>query len=261
MESTQGFHAIMNVFLIPLWLMSGALFPATNPHSWIFWAIHLNPVTYGVAAVRRALYAGDPGRAQSAELRPFLRRVARLRTRHVCGRLSSGAAKIFMKIQRALISVSDKTGLADFARELAKQGVEIISTGGTASLLRQEGIPTRDISDFTGFPEMLDGRVKTLHPKVHGGLLYLRGNPEHEAAAREHGIEPIDLVVVNLYPFEETIAKPGVTLAEAIEQIDIGGPSMLRSAAKNYQSVTVVVDPADYQTCSTRCAITTARRR
>ena len=126
-------------------------------------------------------------------------------------------------------------------------GVEIISTGGTASLLRQEGIKAIDISTFTGFPEMLDGRVKTLHPKVHGGLLYLRGNKEHEAAAREHGIEPIDLVVVNLYPFEATVAKPGVKLAEAIEQIDIGGPSMLRSASKNYQSVTVVVDPADYQ--------------
>jgi phosphoribosylaminoimidazolecarboxamide formyltransferase/IMP cyclohydrolase len=152
-----------------------------------------------------------------------------------------------MKIQRALISVSDKSGVADFARELEKQGVEIISTGGTASLLRQEGIKAIDISTFTGFPEMLDGRVKTLHPKVHGGLLYLRGNEEHENAVREQGIDPIDLVVVNLYPFQETIAKPGVKLAEAIEQIDIGGPSMLRSAAKNYQSVTVVVDPADYE--------------
>ena len=152
-----------------------------------------------------------------------------------------------MKIARALLSVSDKTGIADFARALAEQGVEIISTGGTATLLRQEGINARDISDFTGCPEMLDGRVKTLHPKVHGGLLYLRGNKEHEATAQEHGIEPIDLVVVNLYPFEATIAKPGVKLAEAIEQIDIGGPSMLRSASKNYQSVTVAVDPADYQ--------------
>ena len=152
-----------------------------------------------------------------------------------------------MKISRALISVYDKTGVADFARELEKEGVEIISTGGTASLLRQEGIKVRGISNFTGFPEMLDGRVKTLHPKVHGALLYVRGNEEHEAAAREHGIEAIDLVVVNLYPFEATIAKPGVKLADAIEQIDIGGPSMLRSASKNYQSVTVVVDPADYQ--------------
>ena len=153
-----------------------------------------------------------------------------------------------MKITRALISVSDKSGIADFARELEKLGVEIISTGGTARLLRQEKIATRDISSFSGFPEVLDGRLKTLHPKVHGALLYLRGNREHEAAAREHGIERIDLVVVNLYPFEETIAKPGVTLAQAVEQIDIGGPSMLRSAAKNYQSVTVVVDPADYRT-------------
>ncbi len=152
-----------------------------------------------------------------------------------------------MKIKRALISVSDKTGVVDFARELEKQGVEIISTGGTASLLRQEGIKAIDVSTFTGFPEVLDGRVKTLHPKVHGALLYLRGNKEHEAAAREHGIEAIDLVVVNLYPFEATVAKPGVKLAEAIEQIDIGGPSMLRSASKNYQSVTVLVDPADYQ--------------
>jgi phosphoribosylaminoimidazolecarboxamide formyltransferase/IMP cyclohydrolase len=152
-----------------------------------------------------------------------------------------------MKISRALISVYDKTGVADFARELDREGVEIISTGGTASLLRQAGIKVRGISNFTGFPEMLDGRVKTLHPKVHGALLYVRGNKEHEAAAREHGIEAIDLVVVNLYPFEATIAKPGVKLAEAIEQIDIGGPSMLRSASKNYQSVTVVVDPADYQ--------------
>jgi len=152
-----------------------------------------------------------------------------------------------MKIKRALISVSNKTGLADFARELEKQGVELISTGGTASLLRQEGIRTIEISDFTGFPEILDGRVKTLHPKVHGALLYLRGNKEHEAAAHKHGIAPIDLVVVNLYPFEETIAKPGVSLADAIEQIDIGGPSMLRSASKNYQSITVVVDPADYE--------------
>ena len=152
-----------------------------------------------------------------------------------------------MKIQRALISVSDKTGVIEFACELEKQGVEIISTGGTAKLLREEKIKVIEISTFTGFPEVLDGRLKTLHPKVHGGLLYLRGNKEHEAAAREHEIEAIDLVVVNLYPFQATIAKPGVKLAEAIEQIDIGGPSMLRSASKNYQSVTVVVDPADYQ--------------
>src|SRR5215813_3538530 len=148
-----------------------------------------------------------------------------------------------MKIQRALISVSDKT---DFARALEKHGVDIISTGGTAELLRKEKIPVREISSFTAFPEVLEGRVKTLHPRVHGGLLYKRGNPTHEKEARDQGFEPIDLVVVNLYPFEQTIAKPDVTLSEAIENIDIGGPSMIRSAAKNYESVTVVVDPADY---------------
>src|SRR5438128_102551 len=153
-----------------------------------------------------------------------------------------------MKITRALISVSDKTGVAAFARVLERQGVDIISTGGTAILLRKEKIPVREISSFTAFPEVLEGRVKTLHPRVHGGLLYKRGNPKHEAEARECGFEAIDLVVVNLYPFEATIAKPNVTLAEAIENIDIGGPSMIRSAAKNYESVTVVVDPADYDT-------------
>jgi len=153
-----------------------------------------------------------------------------------------------MKITRALISVSDKTGIAKFARTLEKQGVDIISTGGTAELLRKEKIPVREISNFTSFPEVLDGRVKTLHPRVHGGLLYKRGNPKHEAEAKECGFQPIDMVVVNLYPFEKTIQKPDVTLAEAIENIDIGGPSMIRSAAKNYESVTVVVDPADYDT-------------
>ncbi|MEQ1861627.1 MAG: bifunctional phosphoribosylaminoimidazolecarboxamide formyltransferase/IMP cyclohydrolase [Chthoniobacteraceae bacterium] len=152
-----------------------------------------------------------------------------------------------MKISRALISVSDKTGLVPFARELAALGIEIISTGGTAKLLAKEGIPCVEISDYTGFPEMMDGRVKTLHPKVHGGLLHLRDNPEHVAQATAHDIKPIDLVVVNLYPFEQTIAKPDVTLDEAIENIDIGGPSMLRSAAKNYRSVTVVTDPGDYE--------------
>jgi phosphoribosylaminoimidazolecarboxamide formyltransferase/IMP cyclohydrolase len=151
-----------------------------------------------------------------------------------------------MKIQRALISVSDKTGLLDFAKGLAEFGVEIISTGGTAKALQKAGIPVVEISAFTGSPEILDGRVKTLHPKVHGGLLYLRDNDEHVAAAKAHDIRPIDLVVVNLYPFEATIEKEGVTLAEAIENIDIGGPSMIRSASKNYQSVTVVTDPADY---------------
>jgi phosphoribosylaminoimidazolecarboxamide formyltransferase / IMP cyclohydrolase len=150
------------------------------------------------------------------------------------------------RIKRALISVSDKTGLVDFAKELRALGVEIVSTGGTARSLKDAGIPVVEISEFTGFPEMLDGRVKTLHPKVHGGLLYLRGNAEHEAQATKHGIEPIDLVVVNLYPFEKTVAVPNVSLHDAIEKIDIGGPSMLRSAAKNHASVTVVVDPADY---------------
>jgi phosphoribosylaminoimidazolecarboxamide formyltransferase/IMP cyclohydrolase len=152
------------------------------------------------------------------------------------------------KIRRALLSVSDKSGLAEFARTLAAAGVELISTGGTARALREEGLEVTDLSTFTGFPEMLDGRVKTLHPKVHGGLLFIRGNAAHEAAARQHNILPIDLVVVNLYPFEETIARPHTTLAEAIENIDIGGPSMLRSAAKNHESVTVVVDPKDYET-------------
>jgi phosphoribosylaminoimidazolecarboxamide formyltransferase/IMP cyclohydrolase len=151
-----------------------------------------------------------------------------------------------MKVKRALISVSDKTGLVDFARGLETLGIELLSTGGTARLLREAGLKAKDISEFTGFPEMMDGRVKTLHPKVHGGLLFLRGNAEHEAQAREHGIEPIDLVVVNLYPFESTVRRPGVTDEECIENIDIGGPSMLRSAAKNHASVTVVCDPADY---------------
>src|SRR5882672_3531763 len=150
------------------------------------------------------------------------------------------------QIQRALISVSDKTGLVDFARELHALGVEIVSTGGTARSLKNAGVPVIEISEFTGFPEMLDGRVKTLHPKVHGGLLFLRGNAEHEAQAAKHGIKPIDLVVVNLYPFEKTVAQPNVPLSEAIENIDIGGPSMLRSAAKNHASVTVVIDPSDY---------------
>jgi phosphoribosylaminoimidazolecarboxamide formyltransferase/IMP cyclohydrolase len=150
------------------------------------------------------------------------------------------------KIQRALISVSDKTGLIPFAETLARSGIEIISTGGTAKILREAGLVAKDISELTGFPEMLDGRVKTLHPKVHGGLLFIRGNEKHEVAAREHKILPIDLVVVNLYPFEQTVAKPDASLHDAIENIDIGGPSMLRSAAKNHESVTVVVDPADY---------------
>src|SRR5215813_5532450 len=151
------------------------------------------------------------------------------------------------RIQRALISVFDKAGLIPFAQALAAANVELVSTGGTARILRDAGVPLVELGDYTGFPEMLDGRVKTLHPKVHGGLLFLRGNPQHEAAVKQHGIGPIDLVVVNLYPFEQTVAKPGVSLHEAIENIDIGGPSMLRSAAKNHDSVTVVVDPTDYE--------------
>jgi phosphoribosylaminoimidazolecarboxamide formyltransferase / IMP cyclohydrolase len=150
-----------------------------------------------------------------------------------------------MRIQRALISVSDKTGIVDFARELQKLRIEILSTGGTSRSLQAEGVSTVEVSSFTGFPEILGGRVKTLHPKIHGGLLYLRGDEEHEEQVKTYGLAPIDLVVVNLYPFEANIARD-VPLAEAIEQIDIGGPSMIRSAAKNFQSVTVVTDPADY---------------
>src|SRR5512136_1021769 len=151
------------------------------------------------------------------------------------------------KITRALISVSDKTGIVEFSRELAQFGVEILSTGGTAKLLREAGLAIKDVSEFTGFPEMLDGRVKTLHPKVHGGLLGIRSNPEHVATMKAHGIENIDMVVVNLYPFEATVAKPDCTLEDAIENIDIGGPTMLRSAAKNNADVTVVVDHNDYR--------------
>jgi phosphoribosylaminoimidazolecarboxamide formyltransferase / IMP cyclohydrolase len=149
-------------------------------------------------------------------------------------------------MQRAIVSVYDKTGVVDFARELASLGVEIVSTGGTAGLLREGGIAVRDVSDLTGWPEMLGGRVKTLHPKVHGGILFQRGKLEDRQQAAEHGIVPIDLVVVNLYPFSATARKPGVTADELIENIDIGGPAMVRSAAKNFQSVGVVTDPADY---------------
>jgi phosphoribosylaminoimidazolecarboxamide formyltransferase/IMP cyclohydrolase len=150
------------------------------------------------------------------------------------------------KIHRAILSVTDKTGLVDFARQLAALNIELISTGGTAKLLRDSGITVKDISDLTGFPEMLDGRVKTLHPKVHGGILFRREDPKHVAAAAEHGISPIDMVVVNLYAFEKTAAKPGVKFEELIENIDIGGPSMIRSAAKNFQDVAIVTSPADY---------------
>jgi phosphoribosylaminoimidazolecarboxamide formyltransferase/IMP cyclohydrolase len=160
--------------------------------------------------------------------------------------MSEGNEYGSVKIRRALISVSDKTGIVEFARELKRFDVEIISTGGTAKALRDAGIEVRDVSDVTGFPEMMDGRIKTLHPKIHGALLGLRDNPEHVAAMREHGIEPIDMVVVNLYPFEQTAIHEDVTLDQAIEQIDIGGPAMIRSAAKNFYAVTVVVSPHDY---------------
>jgi phosphoribosylaminoimidazolecarboxamide formyltransferase/IMP cyclohydrolase len=149
-------------------------------------------------------------------------------------------------IKRALLSVSDKSGLADLGKALAARGVELVSTGGTAKALRDAGLTVRDVSDLTGFPEMMDGRVKTLHPMVHGGLLAVRDNPEH-AAMEAHAIGAIDLVVVNLYPFEATVAK-GADRDEVIENIDIGGPSMVRSAAKNHAFVTIVTDPADYAT-------------
>src|SRR5712691_2971157 len=158
------------------------------------------------------------------------------------------------KIQRAVLSVTDKAGLVDFARKLSRMGVELISTGGTARLLRESGISVKDISELTGFPEMLDGRVKTLHPKVHGGILHRRENPAHRSAVAEHGIQPIDMVVVNLYAFETTAAKPGVHFEELIENIDIGGPSMIRSAAKNFQDVAVVTSPADYDTIAVEMA-------
>jgi len=150
------------------------------------------------------------------------------------------------KIQRAILSVTDKTGLVDFARRLSTLGVELVSTGGTAKLLRDSGITVKDISELTGFPEMLDGRVKTLHPKVHGGILHRRENPKHVAAVKEHGIQRIDMVVVNLYAFEKTAAKPGVAFEELIENIDIGGPSMIRSAAKNFHDVAIVTSSGDY---------------
>jgi phosphoribosylaminoimidazolecarboxamide formyltransferase/IMP cyclohydrolase len=149
-------------------------------------------------------------------------------------------------ITRALMSVTDKSGLVEFANFLAGYQIEILSTGGTARLLRDHGVPVVEVSDYTGFPEMLDGRVKTLHPKIHGGILGRRDLASHQEQMAAQGIAPIDLVVVNLYQFEEAVAKPGCTLEDAIENIDIGGPTLLRAAAKNYQAVTVVVDPADY---------------
>lgn len=150
------------------------------------------------------------------------------------------------KIARALISVTDKTGIEGLGKALAGFGVQILSTGGTAKALAQAGIPITEVSTFTGFPEMLDGRVKTLHQKIHGGILGIRTNPNHAAAMEKHGIQPIDMVVVNLYAFEKTVARPDCTLAEAVENIDIGGPTLLRAAAKNYPFVTVITDPADY---------------
>jgi phosphoribosylaminoimidazolecarboxamide formyltransferase/IMP cyclohydrolase len=150
------------------------------------------------------------------------------------------------KIERAIISVTDKAGVVDLARSLSNFEVQILSTGGTARVIRDGGVSVTDISDYTGFPEMLDGRVKTLHPMVHGGLLGVRDNPDHVEMMNKHGIKNIDLLVVNLYQFEKTVAKGGVTLEGAVENIDIGGPAMLRSSAKNFKDVTVLVDPADY---------------
>lgn len=150
------------------------------------------------------------------------------------------------KIERALISLTDKAGIEGFAGELAELGIELLSTGGTAKKLRDAGLSVMDVSEFTGFPEMLDGRVKTLHPKVHGGILNQRENDEHRSQCADHGLKNIDLIAVNLYAFEKTVADPACTLADAIENIDIGGPTMLRAAAKNFNDVTVIVDPADY---------------
>ena len=150
------------------------------------------------------------------------------------------------KIKRVLISVSDKTGVAEFAKMLSKFDVEFLSTGGSAKMLRESGLKVTDVSEYTGFPEMMDGRVKTLHPKIHGALLGLRDKKEHMDVMAKYGIIPIDMVVINLYPFKKTIEKEGVSFAEAIENIDIGGPAMLRSSAKNFESVTVITDPSDY---------------
>jgi len=151
------------------------------------------------------------------------------------------------KIKRAILSVSNKKGIAEFAKAISSMGIEILSTGGTAKTLRDAGIPVKDVSEHTGFPEMLDGRVKTLHPRIHSGLLSRRDNPKDMEEIKKHGIDTIDMVVVNLYPFEETISRPGVSFAEAVENIDIGGPAMLRSASKNFQDVAVIVDPSDYE--------------
>src|SRR5581483_2547328 len=173
-------------------------------------------------------------------------RLESLFVRDFCQRPVAGSPQRFMPIQRALLSVTDKSGLVDLARRLAGMKVELVSTGGTARALRDAGLAVRDVSELTGFPEMLDGRVKTLHPKVHGGILHRRGDASHREAVAAHGIAPIDMVVVNLYAFEQTAAKPGVKLDELIENIDIGGPSMIRSAAKNWEDVAVVTSPDDY---------------
>ncbi len=151
-----------------------------------------------------------------------------------------------MKVKRALISVSDKTGVVELAKFLHENGVEIVSTGGTMKAIRDAGVPVTYVSDVTGFPEIMDGRVKTLNPKIHGGILAVRSNPEHMAALEKHGITPIDLVVVNLYPFKETVAKHGVTEEECIENIDIGGPAMVRASAKNFRDVIIVTYPSRY---------------
>src|SRR5678816_1748901 len=151
------------------------------------------------------------------------------------------------RVTRALLSVSDKTGLIEFAKALAGHGVELVSTGGTAKAIAAAGLPVKDVSELTGFPEMMDGRIKTLHPKVHGGILSIRDNPQHQSAMEKHGILPIDLVCINLYPFEQTISRSNVTLEEAIENIDIGGPAMIRSASKNHRFVLVVTSPERYE--------------
>ncbi len=151
------------------------------------------------------------------------------------------------KVERALISLTDKSGIEGFAKALTELGVEILSTGGTAKKIRDAGVEVTDVADFTGFPEMLGGRVKTLHPLVHGGILNQRENPDHQKQCREHGIRDIDIVAVNLYAFEKTVADPNCSLADAIENIDIGGPTLLRASAKNFRDVTVIVDPVDYE--------------
>jgi phosphoribosylaminoimidazolecarboxamide formyltransferase/IMP cyclohydrolase len=184
------------------------------------------------------LFAADAGQVQFKEFR--------LTAPPSSSALSAAPSASLKKISRALLSVTDKTGLVEFARRLAAHGVELVSTGGTARALRDQGLTVLDIAELTGFPEMLDGRVKTLHPKVHGGILHIRGNPDHRSAVEAHGIQPIDMVVVNLYAFEKTASRPGATFAELIENIDIGGPSMVRSAAKNFEDVAIVTSPSDY---------------